>query len=131
MNHSSLPQQADELLGVAESVATVLSEKHEQLGLDTQPETLLRAAIAARTPVVGLFGPTEWWRNGSPYVEDICIERNDIDCREDCHRRACSKWICMDIEVERVLDAVTERLRRASAVINDHPIQIEPLALRS
>ena len=98
------------------------------VGGDTGPTHL---AIAARTPVVGLFGPTEWWRNGSPYAEDICIERNDIDCREDCHRRACSKWICMDIEVERVLDAVTERLRRASAVINDHPIQIEPLALRS
>ena len=38
--------------------------------------------------------------------EDICVERNDIDCRVDCHRRSCSKWICMDIEVERVMEAV-------------------------
>jgi len=61
---------------------------------------------------VGLFGPTEWWRNGSPREDDICVERLDIDCRVDCHRRACSNWICMDIEVGRLLEAVTERLKR-------------------
>ena len=81
------------------------------IGGDTGPTHL---AVAAHTPVVGLFGPTEWWRNGSPYPEDVCVERNEIDCREDCHRRACSKWICMDIEVGRVLEAVQERLSRVS-----------------
>ena len=80
------------------------------VGGDTGPTHL---AVAAGTPVVGLFGPTEWWRNGSPRPNDICVERTEIDCREDCHRRACSKWICMDIEVERVLKAVSERLERA------------------
>jgi len=84
------------------------------VGGDTGPTHL---AVAAGTPVVGLFGPTEWWRNGSPYDQDICVERNEIDCREDCHRRACSKWICMDIDVDRVLHAVTERLNRASGMI--------------
>jgi ADP-heptose:LPS heptosyltransferase len=77
------------------------------VGGDTGPTHL---AVAAGTPIVGLFGPTEWWRNGSPRAEDICVERNDIDCRVDCHRRSCSKWICMDIEVERVLEAVHKRL---------------------
>src|SRR5436309_109662 len=81
------------------------------VGGDTGPTHL---AIAARTPIVGLFGPTEWWRNGSPYADDVCVERNDIGCRVDCHRRSCSQWICMDIDVERVLHAVTERLRRAN-----------------
>ena len=81
------------------------------VGGDTGPTHL---AIAARTPVIGLFGPTEWWRNGSPYSDDVCVERNDIGCRVDCHRRSCSQWICMDIDVERVLHAVTERLRRAN-----------------
>lgn len=80
------------------------------VGGDTGPTHL---AVAAGAPVVGLFGPTEWWRNGSPRPDDICIERNDIACRTDCHRRSCSKWICMNIEVERVLDAIGERLRRA------------------
>jgi heptosyltransferase I len=77
------------------------------IGGDTGPTHL---AVAARTPIVGLFGPTEWWRNGSPDPEDICVERNDIDCRVDCHRRACSNWICMDIEVDRVLQAVVTRV---------------------
>jgi lipopolysaccharide heptosyltransferase I len=77
------------------------------VGGDTGPTHI---AVAAGTPIVGLFGPTEWWRNGSPRVEDICVERNDIDCRVDCHRRSCSKWICMDIEVERVLEAIDRRL---------------------
>jgi heptosyltransferase-1 len=81
------------------------------VGGDTGPTHL---AVAARTPVVGLFGPTEWWRNGSPFDKDICVERLDIDCREDCHRRSCSKWICMDIDVHRVADAVSRRLELAT-----------------
>jgi lipopolysaccharide heptosyltransferase I len=80
------------------------------IGGDTGPTHL---AVAANAPVVGLFGPTEWWRNGSPRRADICVERNEIGCRTDCHRRACAQWICMDIEVERVLHAVSERLKRA------------------
>ncbi|HEU4715183.1 MAG TPA: lipopolysaccharide heptosyltransferase I [Pyrinomonadaceae bacterium] len=79
------------------------------VGGDTGPTHI---AVAAGAPIVGLFGPTEWWRNGSPRPEDICVERTDIDCRVDCHRRACSKWICMDIEVERVLRAVDKRLNQ-------------------
>jgi heptosyltransferase I len=83
------------------------------VGGDTGPTHL---AVAAGAPVVGLFGPTEWWRNGSPRAEDICVERDDIGCRVDCHRRACSQWVCMDMEVGRVAEAVGERLRRASRV---------------
>jgi heptosyltransferase I len=79
------------------------------VGGDTGPTHL---AVAARAPVVGLFGPTEWWRNGSPRPEDICVQRSEIGCRENCHRRSCSKWICMDIETERVLASVEELLRR-------------------
>jgi heptosyltransferase-1 len=82
------------------------------VGGDTGPTHI---AVAAGAPIVGLFGPTEWWRNGSPYSQDICVERNDIDCRVDCHRRSCSKWICMDIDVERVFAAVTHRLNLKEA----------------
>jgi heptosyltransferase I len=84
------------------------------VGGDTGPTHL---AVAAGTPVAGLFGPTEWWRNGSPRAEDICIERTDIACRVDCHRRACSQWVCMDISVERVLHFAEERLRRAGVAV--------------
>jgi heptosyltransferase I len=82
------------------------------VGGDTGPTHI---AVAAGAPVVGLFGPTEWWRNGSTNPDDICVERNDIDCRTDCHRRTCSKWICMDSEAETVFAAVEERLSRASS----------------
>jgi heptosyltransferase I len=84
------------------------------VGGDTGPTHL---AIAAGAPIVGLFGPTEWWRNGSLRADDICVERVDIDCRTDCHRRACSKWICMDIEVERVFQAVGQRLKTGQAFV--------------
>ena len=77
------------------------------VGGDTGPTHL---AIAAGAPVVGIFGPTEWWRNGSPFSADICVELTDIDCRIDCHRRTCSNWICMDISVKTVFDAITKRL---------------------
>jgi len=80
---------------------------HIYVGGDTGPTHL---AVAARAPIVGIFGPTEWWRNGSPDSQDICVERNDINCRVDCHRRTCSNWICMDISVETVFEAVQKRL---------------------
>ncbi len=78
------------------------------VGGDTGPTHL---AMAAETPIVGIFGPTEWWRNGSIFANDICVERLDITCRVDCHRRTCSNWICMDIDVERVVEAVGRRLQ--------------------
>ena len=79
------------------------------VGGDTAPTHL---AVAANAPIVGIFGPTEWWRNGSPNALDICVERNDIGCRVDCHRRTCNRWICMDIKVETVFDAVALRLKK-------------------
>ena len=77
------------------------------VGGDTGPTHL---AIAAGAPVVGIFGPTEWWRNGSLNPDDVCVERLDIGCRVYCHRRTCSNWICMDIEPETVFEAVRTRL---------------------
>ena len=84
------------------------------VGGDTGPTHL---AVAAGAPIVGIFGPTEWWRNGSPYPDDICVERTDIDCRVDCHRRTCSNWICMDISVETVFEAVRARMMSAEAAM--------------
>ena len=78
------------------------------VGGDTAPTHL---AVAAQTPLVGIFGPTEWWRNGSPNENDICVERNDIGCRADCHRRSCGNWICLDISIETVFQAVQKRLK--------------------
>jgi lipopolysaccharide heptosyltransferase I len=82
------------------------------IGGDTGPTHI---AVAAGAPVVGLFGPTEWWRNGSLSPDDLCVERDDAPCRIDCHRRTCSKWICMATDVETVFAAVKERLGRVKA----------------
>lgn len=78
------------------------------IGGDTAPTHL---AVAAKCPTVGIFGPTEWWRNGSINPKDIEVGRDDIDCRIDCHRRSCDKWICMDISVETVFEAIEKRLK--------------------
>lgn len=80
------------------------------VGGDTGPTHI---AVAAGTPIVGIYGPTEWWRNGSPNPDDICVERTDIGCRVDCHRRKCDNWICMEITVDRVFEAVARRLKMA------------------
>ncbi len=80
------------------------------IGGDTAPTHL---AVAAKAPIVGIFGPTDWQRNGSPNPADICVDRTDIGCRVDCHRRTCNNWICMDIEVETVFDAVQKRLGKS------------------
>jgi heptosyltransferase-1 len=81
------------------------------VGGDTGPTHL---AISAGAPVVGIFGPTEWWRNGSLNPDDVCVERLDIGCRVDCHRRTCSNWICMDISPETVFEAVRARLEKSA-----------------
>lgn len=81
------------------------------VGGDTGPTHL---AVAANAPTVGIFGPTEWWRNGSLNPKDICVERSDTNCRIDCHRRTCSNWICMDITPETVFNAVQKRLEFSS-----------------
>ena len=46
MKISPLPKDADALVTFAESIATALAEKQEQLGIATEAEVPLRAAIA-------------------------------------------------------------------------------------
>lgn len=82
------------------------------IGGDTAPTHL---AVAANAPVVGIFGPTEWQRNGSPHQDDICVERTDLECRTDCHRRACDNWVCLNIEVTTILRAAQKRLELAAS----------------
>ena len=90
------------------------------VGGDTGPTHL---SIAAGTPIVGIFGPTEWWRNGSLDPLDVCVERTDIGCRVECHRRTCSNWICMDIAPETVFAAVKKRLASVPA---REPVSVAP-----
>ena len=121
-NESAL---ASEVLAASRSGKTILAEPSLKgfyelakrariyIGGDTGPTHL---AIAAGAPVVGVFGPTEWWRNGSLNPNDICVERLDIGCRVDCHRRTCSNWICMDLGPETLFESVRVRLERDPGV---------------
>lgn len=78
------------------------------VGGDTGP---LHLAAAAGAPIVGIYGPTSPVRNGPFDPRDRTIGRNDIDCRTDCYRRTCDKWICMEIPVDAVQRLVDARLQ--------------------
>ncbi len=70
----------------------------------------LHLAVAVGTPVVAILGPTEPRRNGPASSEDLTVKR-DLPC-SNSYKRRCEQWICMDIPVERVMEAVRARLAR-------------------
>ena len=55
MKMQTLLEDADGLIALAESVATVLSEKQHELNMDTQIEALLRASIAGATHGINMY----------------------------------------------------------------------------
>ena len=85
---------------------------------DTGP---LHLACAVRTPVVGLFGPTDPSRNGPFSPQDVVVRRTPL-C-SPCHRRRCRvhEGVMEAINVEEVLRALDRRLR-------DTPPSREPSA---
>jgi heptosyltransferase-1 len=74
---------------------------------DTGP---LHLAAALRTPVVGIYGPTDPARNGPWSAADECVSRREV-C-ECYHKRACvaARWCLLDISVEEVAAAVERRI---------------------
>ena len=55
MKANPLPEDADALVAFAEGVATVLSEKRDELGIRTDVEALLRASIAGATFAINRY----------------------------------------------------------------------------
>lgn len=79
------------------------------VGPDTGP---LHIAAACRTPIVGIFAPTDPIRNGPFNPLDVVVHQNR--CGRYCHRRDCGTSQCIaDITVDAVFNAVLERLRRS------------------
>jgi lipopolysaccharide heptosyltransferase I len=72
----------------------------------------LHLAVAAGTPTVAILGPTSPGRNGPFNPADEVVKR-DLPC-SDSYKRVCSEFVCMDIPVERVLEAVKKRLAKPS-----------------
>jgi heptosyltransferase-1 len=76
------------------------------IGGDTGPFHL---ACALGTAVVGIFGPTSPVRNG-PWNDEDEFVIHAMSC-SDCYKRNCPKDnACMDIPVNEVFAAVTQRL---------------------
>ncbi len=55
MKTKALPEDLDRLLALAESIATVLSDKADELGIGSDVEALLRASIAATTYAIDSY----------------------------------------------------------------------------
>jgi lipopolysaccharide heptosyltransferase I len=83
------------------------------VGGDSGP---LHIAAASKTPIVGLFGPTSSQRNGPYDPCDVTVGR-DLWCRDNCYRRRCWHWECMDIPLTVVQRAVVRRLASREAKI--------------
>jgi heptosyltransferase I len=78
------------------------------IGPDTGP---LHIAAACRTPIVGIYAPTDPVRNGPYSSEDIIVQKNR--CGEYCYRRDCGSRRCITaISVEEVFQAVQKRLEQ-------------------
>ncbi len=72
---------------------------------DTGP---LHLAVSLGTPTVAILGPTSPWRNGPFNAKDPIVKRY-LFC-SNSYKRTCNEFICMDIPVQEVFDAVIRRL---------------------
>ena len=75
------------------------------IGGDTGP---LHLAVALGTPTVAILGPTSPWRNGPFNSKDPVVKRY-LSC-SNSYKRTCNQFICMEIPVQEVFDAVIRRL---------------------
>jgi heptosyltransferase I len=97
------PTRIPDLLELSRAASLMLSG-------DTGP---LHIAVAAGTPVVALFGPTDPARNGPWSDQDVALSRYPAcGCHYDrrCHQRT---WCLADITVAEVTAAIQQRLAHA------------------
>jgi hypothetical protein len=74
MKTNSLPEEADALLARAQAIATVLSEKREEVGISTEVEALLRASIEAATFAIDRYVAVVAGANKSPVAMGYVAE---------------------------------------------------------
>lgn len=82
------------------------------IGGDTGP---LHLAAACKTPIVGIYGPTNPLRNGPFHPSDITVFQS-VPCGP-CYKKTCEKYQskCMTlVSVDEVFDAVVKRLKSGS-----------------
>ena len=96
------PTRIADLLALSRAASLMVSG-------DTGP---LHIAIAAGTPVVAIFGPTDPHRNGPLSPDDVAVSRYQT-C--ECHyQRRCreSRWCLADVAAAEVVAAIQQRLAR-------------------
>ena len=74
---------------------------------DTGP---LHLAVASGTPTIAILGPAHPWRTGPFNPEDIAVT-HEKPCPRP-YSRTCDDHFCMDIPVEKVLEAALLRLNK-------------------
>ena len=83
-------------------MASLLQRCHLVIGGDTGP---IHLAASLGTPVIGLYSPTDEYRNG-PYGNKHITIVTDVGCRP-CYKRKCNIERCMDrITIQNVVNAV-------------------------
>ncbi len=88
-------------------LAALCRESRLMVAGDTGP---LHLAVALGTPTVAIMGPSAVWRNGPHAPADIVIKRH-LPC-SNCYKRTCDQFICMNIPVDEVFNAVVRRLTK-------------------
>ncbi|RPI29442.1 MAG: lipopolysaccharide heptosyltransferase family protein [Acidobacteria bacterium] len=99
-------------------LAALCRESRLMIAGDTGP---LHLAVALGTPTVAILGPSPIWRNGPYDPADLVVKRH-LPC-SNCLKRTCDQFICMNIAVEEVFDAVVRRLgieRRTRTDTDEH-----------
>ena len=94
-------------------LAALLRRADLFIGGDSAP---LHLAVAAGTPVIGLFGPTDPGRNGPLAKEDVAIVRH-LPC-SFCYRRRCpigTRQCMEELAPEAVVEAACRRLETGLA----------------
>ena len=108
------------LIAPPTSVAELVSLARAALIMVSGDSGPLHLAAAVQTPVVGIYGPSDPYRNGPWAAADVVVSRyDDCACRRDrlgvggvVVRRCKQTTRCMDdISVEDVASAIARRLR--------------------
>ena len=87
---------------IAELAATLKGAR----ALITNDTGTMHVAAATKTPIVAIFGPTNWLRT-APLGQNNILLRGEHDCNKKCRRVCLSDHRCMKaVSVEMVTDAL-------------------------
>jgi lipopolysaccharide heptosyltransferase II len=87
-------------------LACIIKRCDVYISSDSAP---LHIAYAVKTPVVALFGPTDWRRHTMENVRQVVVKK-EVSCGP-CYKRQCRKHTCMEeIAVEEVFAAIKKLL---------------------